>query len=247
MPVAAPSPTPFPFPFPFPFTDPVPARPVSVMPFENLPMNRSLIAPADPTRRTSVRPAIAAACACALVPAIAQSRDRLGRDAEAILEYESATAGYRSLDDGPATADAPAAPDAPVPGRAVEDGPAEMPAETPAETLDQAPDAAVAEPVPEPVDADATPVPAPVRKLQESTASRRGTKPENDPEDAPASRRPVIEYESAMEAYEMFEESDGPDWVGANDEVGRIGGWKTYAREIYESASDDELNDGDRR
>ena len=173
-----------------------------------------------PTPRGRARPAIAAACACALAPAIAQSQDRLGRDPSAILEYESATAGYRSLEDGtaePADANASAG----------------------------APDAAMAEPARDPVEVGVTPVPAPVEKLRESTEPRRGMEPAGDPEDVPASRRPAIGYESAMDAYEMFEEGDGPDWVEANDEVGRIGGWKTYAREIYESASGDELNDGD--
>ncbi len=206
-------------------------------------MSRSFTIPPDPTRRASTRAAIAIACAWALVPAIAQSQDRLGRDADAIFEYESATAGFRSFDDDPtapdatAVPDASAAPDAPMLGRAVEETPAEMP--------DRAPDAAMAEPTQAPVDTDVTRVPAPVQKLQESTSQRRGVEPEGDPEDAPASLRPVIEYESALEAYEVFEESDGPDWVGANDTVGRIGGWKTYAREMYESASGDELNDGD--
>ena len=91
------------------------------------------------------------------------------------------------------------------------------------------------------------PLPEPIRKLQESTAARRGDRPQGDPADASAERRPAIEYESAFDAYEMFEESEGPDWVGSNETVGRIGGWKTYARELYESASGDELNDGDQR
>ena len=200
-------------------------------------MSRLFITLPDPVRRLSTRRAIAVACTCALVPVIAQSQDRLGRDAEAIFEYESATADYRTFDDGPA------GPNAPTSGDAVEDTPAQMPDGGP----DRTPDAEMAEPVRESVEVGVTPVPAPMEKLRESTERRRGVEPESDPEDAPASRRPAIEYESAFDAYDQFRESEGPDWVGANDTVGEIGGWKTYAREMYESASGDELNDGDQR
>ena len=42
---------------------------------------------------------------------------------------------------------------------------------------------------------------------------------------------PVAHYESALSGYRRFADQPVGDWREANDLVGRIGGWKTYARE----------------
>ena len=221
--------------------------------------------------------ALAACGAALLAPLALLAQDGAARP---LLEYESATSDYRSLDDDadpmpwresndtvgaiggwrnyakeayesePADdADAGASADATAasPMRA---GSEAMASDGAAMGMDAPADPATATDADTGADAEAprvgvVPLPEPIRELQESTAARRGDRPQGDPADAPAERRPAIEYESAFDAYEMFEESEGPDWVGANETVGRIGGWKTYAREMYESASGDELDDGD--
>ena len=60
--------------------------------------------------------------------------------------------------------------------------------------------------------------------------------------DEVGSRARELAYDSALEGYTPYESSDAPDWVGSNDTVGEIGGWRTYAREAF--ASDDEASDG---
>lgn len=58
-------------------------------------------------------------------------------------------------------------------------------------------------------------------------------------EDALQRARAFI-YDSALEDYAEYEESDGPNWIEANRIVGEIGGWRTYARELFESSNDEE-------
>ena len=102
------------------------------------------------------------------------------------------------------------------------------------------PDAAPAPTARPPVPTDPTPVSEPVREPQAPGASERG--PASGPGAPDAAARLGLGYESAFEDYERYEESDGPDWRGANDRVGEIGGWRTYAREPYESATDGEID-----
>jgi hypothetical protein len=61
-----------------------------------------------------------------------------------------------------------------------------------------------------------------------------------DPLDA-AAAVPALEYRSALGAYRGFTEEPLQDWRGANDRVGRIGGWRSYALEAWEEpgAADD--------
>lgn len=54
-----------------------------------------------------------------------------------------------------------------------------------------------------------------------------------DPAD-PAARVPVATYRSVFADYRPLGEEVVGDWRAANDEVGRIGGWRAYAREAQE-------------
>ena len=40
-------------------------------------------------------------------------------------------------------------------------------------------------------------------------------------------------YRSALEGYRPFAEEKPVPWKQANDTVGRIGGWRAYAREVH--------------
>ena len=53
-----------------------------------------------------------------------------------------------------------------------------------------------------------------------------------DPLDVQAAT-PALHYQSPLKAYQGFIEQPLHDWRGANDLVGRIGGWRTYAQEPY--------------
>ena len=57
-----------------------------------------------------------------------------------------------------------------------------------------------------------------------------------DPAD-PSARVPAITYRSPFADYRLLGEEAVGDWRAANDEVGRIGGWREYAREVQETGS----------
>lgn len=48
---------------------------------------------------------------------------------------------------------------------------------------------------------------------------------------APASSAPETLYRSAFKGYKRFTDEPVQSWKAANDRVGQIGGWRTYARE----------------
>jgi hypothetical protein len=54
--------------------------------------------------------------------------------------------------------------------------------------------------------------------------------PQAAPADAPFS------YRSVLERYQPYSEQPVGSWPEANDTVGRIGGWRAYAREVQEAA-----------
>lgn len=56
-----------------------------------------------------------------------------------------------------------------------------------------------------------------------------------DPLDAQAAT-PAVHYQSPLKAYQGFSEQPLHNWREANDLVGRIGGWRTYAQEPYTQA-----------
>lgn len=56
-----------------------------------------------------------------------------------------------------------------------------------------------------------------------------------------------IEYQSAFENYSTWKPKEGDrDWVGANQNVEKIGGWQYYAREPYLKNGEDQqpMQDG---
>lgn len=53
-----------------------------------------------------------------------------------------------------------------------------------------------------------------------------------DPLDAEA-KIPTLDYHSPLATYRRFETAPRQDWRAANDQVGRIGGWRTYAQEPW--------------
>lgn len=53
---------------------------------------------------------------------------------------------------------------------------------------------------------------------------------------APGATVPPLDYRSPLADYRGAEEQSVESWRDANDTVGRIGGWRTYAREAWEDA-----------
>jgi hypothetical protein len=58
-----------------------------------------------------------------------------------------------------------------------------------------------------------------------------------DPLDAQAATL-ALHYQSPLKAYQGFTEQPLHDWREANDLVGRIGGWRTYAQEPWEQPAE---------
>ena len=56
-----------------------------------------------------------------------------------------------------------------------------------------------------------------------------------DPQDAKASV-PRVLYKSSLANYRVFPDEKLTSWKEANDNVGRIGGWRAYAKEAQEPA-----------
>ena len=56
-----------------------------------------------------------------------------------------------------------------------------------------------------------------------------------DPQDAKASVPRVI-YKSGLANYRVFSDEKRMSWKETNDNVGRIGGWRAYAKEAQEPA-----------
>lgn len=63
-----------------------------------------------------------------------------------------------------------------------------------------------------------------------SWTSPAGAQPQADPAD-PAARVPTATYSSPFAGYRALGDEAVGDWRAANEEVGRIGGWREYARE----------------
>ena len=55
-----------------------------------------------------------------------------------------------------------------------------------------------------------------------------------DPADAKASV-PLVQYQSPLREYRPFGDNNNTAWKDANDTVGKIGGWRAYAREAAEA------------
>lgn len=48
----------------------------------------------------------------------------------------------------------------------------------------------------------------------------------------------ALKFHSALETYRPYREQAPESWRAANDTVGRIGGWRAYAREISGAAAE---------
>jgi hypothetical protein len=57
-----------------------------------------------------------------------------------------------------------------------------------------------------------------------------------DPAD-PSARVPTAAYRSPFADYRVLGDEAVGNWRAANDEVGRIGGWREYAREVQDTGS----------
>lgn len=56
------------------------------------------------------------------------------------------------------------------------------------------------------------------------------------PEGEPAKVDYQLSYRSALSGYEAYKEQSVQPWRAANDKVGEIGGWRTYAKEMRQAA-----------
>lgn len=53
---------------------------------------------------------------------------------------------------------------------------------------------------------------------------------------APSTASPAI-YQSALEGYQPYRDEKIKPWKESNDTVGKIGGWRAYAKEVAEPAA----------
>ena len=68
--------------------------------------------------------------------------------------------------------------------------------------------------------------------LAAGAAAAQSAPPPQAPDPAPSS------FRSALEGYQPYAEQPVGSWRDANDTVGRIGGWRAYAREAAASAAE---------
>ena len=54
----------------------------------------------------------------------------------------------------------------------------------------------------------------------------------------PPERTAPLPFQSGLEGYKRFADQPVAPWKPTNDEVGRIGGWKAYAKEAREPKDD---------
>ena len=73
---------------------------------------------------------------------------------------------------------------------------------------------------------DRSPPPDPARTIANG---------EGEPGSGPSMPKTALRHDSALADYVPYEETDGPSWIEANERVGEIGGWREYARELFES------------
>ena len=68
------------------------------------------------------------------------------------------------------------------------------------------------------------------------TATAANAQMRADPAD-PSARVPDATYRSPFADYRLLGDEAVGNWRAANDEVGRIGGWREYAREVQDIGS----------
>jgi len=68
-------------------------------------------------------------------------------------------------------------------------------------------------------------------------AAMRAVAPEVEPEpprELAKELQPTVAYSSVFDNYTSFEDTPEISWREANDLVGKIGGWRAYARQVQE-------------
>jgi hypothetical protein len=60
----------------------------------------------------------------------------------------------------------------------------------------------------------------------------------------PSAQAGDLSYRSALEAYQSFSDEKLGSWRDANDNVGRIGGWREYAREAQGGTAGSPIGEG---
>jgi len=58
------------------------------------------------------------------------------------------------------------------------------------------------------------------------------------PSKAKSEESVVLEYQSAFSTYQSYADQPIISWRHANDTVGKIGGWRNYAKEVQQPQSD---------
>jgi hypothetical protein len=77
--------------------------------------------------------------------------------------------------------------------------------------------------------------------LTASLAAWAQSTPQMAPPASRAAQGPATAaYRSTFESYQQFTEEQVLPWKKANDSVGKIGGWRAYAKEAHEAAAKDE-------
>lgn len=77
--------------------------------------------------------------------------------------------------------------------------------------------------------------PPPVDPHDGARAGEPDTEDGGEVDDASVAGKSDFAYESVYDGYRAYDEADGPGWIESNRRVGEVGGWRTYAREIYEA------------
>lgn len=84
-----------------------------------------------------------------------------------------------------------------------------------------------------------TPIPDATAKRIDSTDMASMMETPEQPE-TPVTKRAIaspltLSYQSATTDYRLYDDNPPGDWQAANDRVGEIGGWRTYAKQAYEA------------
>jgi len=70
----------------------------------------------------------------------------------------------------------------------------------------------------------------------------RATTPKKPADNIRSREVEVPPYRSVFDDYKSFEYLPDTDWRKANDEVGRIGGWRSYLRQVQEAQKQEAMS-----
>lgn len=80
----------------------------------------------------------------------------------------------------------------------------------------------------------------------EQIAELRAKTPKMPVKDAPE-KHPDFSYSSVFKDYKPHDYLPDLDWSSANDKVGEIGGWRSYARQVLEAQRAERESEGDKQ